>query len=147
MRPMKLILVCLTALLPLSTLAASTDPVVGERALREECSAFSQSGMRDCLVKTAETSQKALRQAEEMVAGTLSKWDEDSKYVSLAKARLAASSKEFARYRDAHCAFSLSLGGGAAGNALDMRRLACVSELNNRRAQQLRDAVSDLPLK
>lgn len=147
MRPMKLILVCLTALLPLSTLAASTDPVVGERALREECSAFSQAGMRDCLVKTAETSQKALRQAEEMVAGTLSKWDEDSKYVSLAKARLAASSKEFARYRDAHCAFSLSLGGGAAGNALDMRRLACVSELNNRRAQQLRDAVSDLPLK
>lgn len=147
MRPMKLILVCLTALLPLSTLAASTDTVVGERALREECSAFSQAGMRDCLVKTAETSQKALRQAEEMVAGTLSKWDEDSKYVSLAKARLAASSKEFARYRDAHCAFSLSLGGGAAGNALDMRRLACVSELNNRRAQQLRDAVSDLPLK
>lgn len=147
MRPMKLILVCLTALLPLSTLAASTDPVVGERALREECSAFSQAGMRDCLVKTAETSQKALRQAEEMVAGTLSKWDEDSKYISLAKARLAASSKEFARYRDAHCAFSLSLGGGAAGNALDMRRLACVSELNNRRAQQLRDAVSDLPLK
>lgn len=147
MRPMKLILVCLTALLPLSTLAASTDPVVGERALRDECSAFSQAGMRDCLVKTAETSQKALRQAEEMVAGTLSKWDEDSKYVSLAKTRLAASSKEFARYRDAHCAFSLSLGGGAAGNALDMRRLACVSELNNRRAQQLRDAVSDLPLK
>lgn len=147
MRPMKLILVCLTALLPLSTLAASTDPVVGERALREECSAFSQAAMRDCLVKAAETSQKALRQAEEMVAGTLSKWDEDSKYISLAKARLAASSKEFARYRDAHCAFSLSLGGGAAGNALDMRRLACVSELNNRRAQQLRDAVSDLPLK
>ena len=147
MRPMKLILVCLTALLPLSPLAASTDPVVGERALREECSASSQAGMRDCLLKTAETSQKALRQAEEAVADSLSKWDEDSKYVSLAKARLAASSMEFTRYRDAHCAFSLSLGGGAAGNALDMRRLACVSELNNRRAQQLRDAVSDLPLK
>ncbi|PHP90694.1 hypothetical protein CFB52_003385 [Burkholderia sp. AU18528] len=40
-----------------------------------------------------------------------------------------------------------SLGGGAIGNALEMRRLACVAELNNRRAAQLRDAVSDLPLK
>ncbi|MEB2502855.1 MULTISPECIES: hypothetical protein [Burkholderia] len=40
-----------------------------------------------------------------------------------------------------------SLGGGAIGNALEMQRLACVAELNNRRAAQLRDAVSDLPLK
>ena len=147
MRTLKLIGFCLAAYLPVSALAASTDAVLGERALREECSALSQAGMRDCLAKKAETSQEALRQAEKKVAGTLSKWDEDRKYINQAKVKLAASNKDFAKYRDAQCAFASSLGGGAIGNALDMSRLACVSELNDRRAEQLRDAVSDLPLK
>jgi len=144
---MKLIGFCLAAYLPVWALAASTDPAIGERALREECSAYSQAGMRDCLAKKAESSQKALRQAEEKVASTLSTWDEDHKYIHQAKFKLAASNKDFAKYRDAQCAFASSLGGGAIGNAFDMRRLACVSELNNRRAVQLRDAVTDLPLK
>jgi len=144
---MKLLGVFLAAYMPVSALAAATPPAPGERALREECSAFSEAGMRDCLAKHADKSQKALRQAEEKVASTLSKWDEDNKYANEAKAKLAASNKDFARYRDAQCAFASSLGGGAIGNALDMRRLACVSELNDRRAEQLLDAVSDLPLK
>ena len=113
----------------------------------EECSAFSQSGMRDCLAKKAENSQKALLQAEEKVVNTLSKWDEDNKYVSQAKGKLTASNKEFSKYRETQCEFSASLSGGGAGSAHEMGRLACVSELNNRRAEQLRDAVSDLPLK
>jgi uncharacterized protein YecT (DUF1311 family) len=147
MRAMKLIGFCLAAYLPVSALADSTAPALGERALREECSAFSQAGMRDCLAKKAEKSQKALRQAEEKVANTLSKWDEDNKYIKQAKAKLAESNKEFAKYRETQCVFSASLSGGGAGNAHEMGRLACVVELNNRRAEQLRDAVSDLPLK
>ena len=127
--------------------AASTTAVFDERALREECSAFSEAGMRDCLTEKSKKSQKALSQAEEKVVDTLSKWDEDSKFLQLAKARLSASGKAFAKYRDEQCAFASSLGGGAIGNALEIRRLACVTELNNRRAAQLRDAVSDLPLK
>ena len=146
MRTLKLMGSCLAAFVPAWALAASTASA-GERALREECSATSQSEMRDCLAKRAERSQRALRQAEENVAGTLSKWDEDSRYVSHAKARLAASHREFSKYREAQCDFSASLSGGGAGNAHELRRLACVSELNDRRAEQLRDAVSDLPLK
>ncbi len=155
MRTVKLICFWLVAYFPLFALAASsafatataTAPVFGERALREECSAFSQAGMRDCLAKKAENSQRALRQTEEKVADILSKWDEDVKYIDLAKAKFAASGKVFAKYRDEQCAFALSLGGGAIGNALEMRRLACVAELNNRRVEQLREALSDLPLK
>jgi len=147
MRTMKLIGFCLAACFPVSVLAASTAPALGERALREECSAFSQAGMRDCLAKKAESSREALRQAEEKVASALSKWAEDQKYINQAQLKFAASNKDFAQYRDAQCAFASSLGGGAIGNALDMRRLACVSELNQRRAEQLRDAVADLPLK
>lgn len=147
MYAMKLIGFCLAAYFPVSVLAASMAPVLGERALREECSEFSQAGMRDCLTKKAENSQKLLRQAEEKVASTLSKWDEDHKYVNQAKIELAASNKDFVKYRDTHCEFLASLSGGGAGNANAMGRLACVSELNNRRAEQLHDAVSDLPLK
>ena len=147
MRTMKLIGFCLAAYLPVVALAASNVSILGERALREECSAFSQAGMRDCLATKAENSQKALRQAEESVARVVSKRDEDSQYVNQAKAKPAASSKEFAKYREIQCAFASSLGGGAIGNALEMRRLACISELNDRRAEQLSSAVSELPLK
>lgn len=147
MRTLKLVGCGMAALLPALAPAASAAPAAGERALREECSAASQAEMRDCLAKKAESSRRALRQAEENVASILSKWDEDSKFVGQAKARLAASHKEFSRYREAQCDFSASLSGGGAGNAREMRRLACVSELNGRRAEQLRDAVSDLPLK
>ncbi|MFC5475003.1 lysozyme inhibitor LprI family protein [Paraherbaspirillum soli] len=121
--------------------------VQSERAAREECSAYSQAGMRECLAKKANASAAELSKAENKVRRTLAKWDEDTKYVNLAKAKFETSNKEFGRYRDAHCAFDVSLGGGAIGNALEIGRLACVFELNSRRAAQLRDAISDLPLK
>ena len=142
-------LICLGAAicLPAIALAASTAPATGERALLEECSAFSQAGMRDCLEEKAENSQKAVGQAEQKMVGTLSRWDEDNRYIRQAKANLVASNKKFAEYRETPCEFSASPGGGAAGDAHDIRRMACVSELNNRRAEQLANAASDLPLK
>ncbi|MDR3439631.1 lysozyme inhibitor LprI family protein [Telmatospirillum sp.] len=147
MRTIKRIGFCLAASLPALIFSTSSASVLDERALREECSALSQAGMQDCLAKKAKNSQDVLRQAEENVASLLSKWDEDDKYVNQAKANLAASNKEFVKYRESQCELSASLGGGAIGNALEMRRLACVAELNSRRSEQLRDAVSDLPLK
>ncbi|WP_232444384.1 lysozyme inhibitor LprI family protein [Burkholderia ubonensis] len=51
------------------------------------------------------------------------------------------------KYREAQCEFSASLSGGGAGNAHEMGRLACIAELNTRRVEQLRNAVSGLPLK
>ncbi|NUE67574.1 lysozyme inhibitor LprI family protein [Snodgrassella sp. ESL0253] len=138
---------CLVALLPVTSFAASTTTIHDERALREECSAFSQAGMRECLKKEAVKSQKALQMAEKKALNTLSKWDEKPKYISLAKANLIAANQDFARYRDTQCKFASSLGAGAAGNSLEIQRLACVAELNNRRANQLHDAISDLHLK
>jgi uncharacterized protein YecT (DUF1311 family) len=102
--------------------------------------------MRDCLAEKAEASQKALRRAEEKMAGTLSKWDEDDKYVNQGREKLVASNRKFAEYRKTQCEFAASLSRGGAGNAHELGRLACVSELNNRRAEQLRDAASDWPL-
>ncbi|MHA6575446.1 lysozyme inhibitor LprI family protein [Pseudomonas yamanorum] len=148
MRSVKLICFWLAVYLPLSAFATSPPALaLGERTLREECSAFSEAGMRDCLEKKSENSQKALRQAEGKVASTLQKWDEDAKYISQAKAKLTASNKDFAKYRDSQCEFLASLSGGAAGNAHEIGRLACVAELNNRRVEQLHEAISNLPLK
>jgi len=132
---------------PLCVLAAASPPAANERALREECSAFSQAGMRDCLAHKAESSQRALKKAEKSAAAALSRWDEDSRYRQQAQARLAASQKAFVQYRDAQCRFAYSLGSGAIGNALEMRRLACLAELNGGQASRLDDALSDLPLK
>ena len=127
--------------------AGATEAAPSERALREECSAFSQAGMRACLAAKATESQQRLTQAEEAAASAITRWDEDLSYTRAALAKLAASSKDFSRYRGAQCAFAASLRGGGAGNAHEMGRLACVAELNGRRAAQLRDAVSDLPPK
>lgn len=65
----------------------------------------------------------------------------------LGAAKLTAASREFVKYRDVHCAFEASLGGRAAGNALDMRHLGCVLELNLVRAGQLGAMTANLPAK
>ncbi|CAN7408455.1 DUF1311 domain-containing protein [Trinickia sp. LjRoot230] len=116
-----------------------------ERAIREQCSEYAEAGMRDCLDKSVRESEKALNDAERKTLDAISKWDEDAKFIGLAKNKLRSSGKAFTEYRAAQCAFAASLGGGAIGNALDMRRAACVAELNNRRAEQLRSAAGNLP--
>ena len=131
---------------PVLACAASGIVVQTEREMYEECSAFSQAGMQECLAKKAEDSQRTLQQAEKKVVSALSKWDEDDKYIKESKAKFAAANKEFIRYRKAQCAFGSSLGGGVGG-VREMGRLGCVTELNNRRAQQLLDAVFGMPSK
>ncbi|UZR27350.1 lysozyme inhibitor LprI family protein [Methylococcus mesophilus] len=115
--------------------------------VRQECSVYSEAEMRICLLKKAGESETKLKEAEDYVLGRLAKWDEDTKYVALAKAKLMASSLAFVRYRETQCAFAESLGGGAVGNGLAMLRLGCVFELNIRRAEQLKVAVDSLILK
>jgi uncharacterized protein YecT (DUF1311 family) len=146
----KMMLICFGLVFSTTHAFAGTDAddsILSEYALREECSAYSESGMRDCLATKAHESQKTLEQAEKQVGIKLSRWDQEAQYIKLAKTNLVASGRAFAKYRQEHCAFAAALGGSAIGNALEIRRLACVAELNNRRAKQLRDAVSDLPLK
>ena len=118
-----------------------------ERGVLEECGAYPEAGMRECLVKKSHESTTALKRAEEQAIVALSKWDEDAKYISLAKGKLSASCKAYEHYRDAQCAFTSSLGGGAIGNALELRRLACLVGLNNGRTQQLNTGAAAVPKK
>lgn len=138
---------CLIVMLSASAAADELQATPTERELREACSAYSEAGMRDCLADKVRESVRVLALAERDVGDALSKWDEDAKYIRSARAKLGVSGKTFAKYRDEQCAFAASIGGGAIGNALELRRLACVAELNDRRAEQLRHAVSDLSLK
>jgi len=137
---------CLVCYLPVLAFAASDDSVLGERALREECSHayFHQVEVRECLAKKAADSQQALQQAEAHMLSAFAKWDEWESVITRAKANLAAANQSFVKYRHDQCEFAASLGGGAIGAALDMGRLACVAELNNRRTAQLHDAAADL---
>jgi hypothetical protein len=111
----------------------------------EECGAYSQAGMRECLAKKSRESAFALKQAESKAVAAIAKWDEDAKYVALAKEKLKASDAAFERYREAQCALAASLGGGAIGNALEIRRLACVTDLNRLRAESVSAAATALP--
>jgi uncharacterized protein YecT (DUF1311 family) len=117
------------------------------RALVDECYAYSEAGARECLTKNLRKSEHALKTAQDKAVGTLSKWDEDPRYITAAKQKLQTSNAAFEQYREAQCAFAYSLGGGAIGNALDMRRLACGIELNSKRTAEVSTAISTLPLK
>lgn len=119
--------------------------IQSERGALEQCGAHSEAGMRECLAKMSYESSTALKRAEAQAIAALSKWDEDAKYVSIAKEKLKASSKAYEQYRDAQCAFASSLGGGAIGNALEMRRLSCLVGLNAARTKQLSTDSSTLP--
>jgi uncharacterized protein YecT (DUF1311 family) len=126
---------------------AKTDDIPNERAVRRACSdeALSEVDISECLEKAAATSEKTLKQAEYYALATLSGWDEDKEYIDLAKTRLITAGKTFAQFRADQCSFAASMGGGAIGAALEMRRNACIAELNLRRAKQLRDFMDTLP--
>ncbi len=141
----KSVIAALAICAPALAIAATPPAVLGELALREECSASSQADMRQCMEQHAMKSQQTLRHAEDRVAEALKNWDEDKKYAEQAQALLKASKAEFVRYRDSQCEFLASLSGGSAGNASQIRRQACIAELNGKRAAQLLDAVSELP--
>jgi len=96
------------------------------------------------LEQKAKISERALTQAEEKLNAAFATWDVDAKYVTLSKSNFSDSTKIFSNYRKAQCELSASLGGAAIGTALQLRRLACIAELNNRRAAQLRGAAADL---
>lgn len=117
--------------------------VQSERDLRAECSTASE-GMRECLEAKARASSVELKEAQIAALTAVSGWNEDQRYIVAASSKLASAEQAFVRYRTAQCAFAFALGGGAIGNALDVRRLACEAEQNLIRASQLRAAAFDL---
>jgi hypothetical protein len=124
---------------------STTGSESNERSLREACGASSQAAMKDCLAKKADESQKELDKAEILVTSKLAQWDEDARYINRAKTSEIAAAQSFVQFRKAQCDFVASLSGGAAGNAGEARRLACIASLNADRAAALRSAVSELP--
>lgn len=147
MRTMTIVGVVLVMYFPILALGIPTIPDMDSYALRMECSVHSQAEMQDCLAEKAKSSLELLKDIENEVLGILSSWDEDSKYVRQSRASLIRSNKNFVTYREAQCDYSASLSGGGVGGSHEMRRLACIAELNYRRAKQLHDEASALPLK
>jgi hypothetical protein len=113
----------------------------------DQCGEFSQAGMRECLEKKVGESTRSLAAAEAGMRAAIGHWDEDRKFLAQAEAKLRASASDFAEYRAGHCAFVTSLGGGAIGNALELRRLACVFAMNMQRAQELTRLAAEIPRK
>jgi len=124
--------------------ALAQEPMTGERALRYECST-EPAGINECLTDKVSQSVTRLRDAHSFATRQLAAWDEDARYVKLARTRLAAADRSFENFKRAHCAFAASMGGGAVGHALETGRLACVADLNVRQADLIRSLVARLP--
>lgn len=129
-----------------STLCAIAAPVLDELALRDKCGeeSFSQVEFQQCLKKEAEKSEQNLERTEKEVRDILSKRDELEVFARVAQNNFEVSNIEFAKYRTAQCKYMGSLLGGI-GTAKG--RYACMAELNNRRAVELRKSASLLYLK
>ena len=138
----------LAACLALATVGtAGAVEVQSEKAARDDCSGNSQAEMTQCLSAKAAASVEALNAARAHARAAIDQWYEDAKYVHLATQKLDSADQAFQRYRTAECAFNRSLGGGAIGNALDMRTLACEVEMNLTRADQLEQLASRIRAK
>jgi uncharacterized protein YecT (DUF1311 family) len=111
----------------------------------DRCSARAQGDLRACLEAEVRASEAVLKAAEDAADAALTRWDEDAKYRVSASAALQSSRQSFSLFRETQCAFSAALGGGAIGNALAVRRLACIGELNRQQAAWLKQAVAGLP--
>jgi hypothetical protein len=127
--------------------SAGAVEVQSEKAARDDCSGNSQAEMSACLATKATASRDALNASRENVRAAIGRWYEDAKYIRQATARLDEADKAFEKYRAAECAFNRALGGGAIGNALDMRTLACQVELNTTHADQLDQLASRIRAK
>lgn len=125
---------------------ASASAPAQKTGAAEKCSANGQAAMRDCLSQKLAESATLLKQAEEQSLARIAKWNEDANVIKLAIARLQESNAAFKKFRTAHCAYASSLGGGAAGNAPEIRRHACAVDANMQRADQLKSAIASLPL-
>ncbi|WP_338768621.1 lysozyme inhibitor LprI family protein [Massilia sp. METH4] len=127
--------------------SADQQNIAPVEEILDTCSYSSQAGMRDCLEDSVRDSSTAVNAAEKKFAATMSRWDERQKYIAAAHMQFNISKRAFLKYRDEQCALAAALGGGAIGNALELRRLACIYELNRERSNQLTRFSSSLYLK
>ena len=116
-----------------------------EYDIRKNCSEqkFSQAEMQQCVRKSATDSEVLLGQIEKQVLAKIQMWNEDKRYVISAKQKFEIAEKNFLNYRRDYCKWAASLGGGAIGTALEVRRNACIAELNNIHVQQLRTMMKN----
>ena len=140
----RLIWSCLVCLPP-AVLAEPTSQL----SLRNQCSDafFSQVEVKACLEKASSASLQALAQAEQRMVHALNHWDQEPHHIHQARLQLTASQKAFVLYRDQQCKLLSAIGGGATGNTYLIRKLACTTELNQRRTAQLLETVAELPSK
>jgi uncharacterized protein YecT (DUF1311 family) len=128
-------------------LASSQVGPTSQAEVRDMCSLqnFSQVAFGNCLKAYAGESAARLAKAEREAVARIENWDEDARYRAQARGALATSNAEFLRFRARECGFASALAGGSIGTAHEHWRLACVYELNIRRAASLDGFVGGLP--
>lgn len=106
---------------------------------RQECSIErSHVEMRACLQVKAQTSANELGNVEANMRKSLAAWDQDPVYIKRSTSIFDSSAKQFTLFRTQQCEFIASLAAG--GNGQGDLRLSCVSDLNEKRIAQIKQA-------
>lgn len=99
-----------------------------------------------CVNQSLKESEILLKDTQVEALQKLDQWDEELPYKMQSKKALLLSNEQFIHYREKECYFFQTLGGGAIGHALNLRRKGCEYNLNIERVQKLKNKLDQLPM-
>jgi hypothetical protein len=88
------------------------------------------SDVKVCAEKKFEASEKLLVQKEKQEPRMLDTWFEEEYFKGDARRYMLISNREFEKYKNKYCDFSMSVMGNAEAAVHEVRRLSCLTSLN-----------------
>ncbi|WP_415497384.1 hypothetical protein [Acetobacter sp.] len=95
------------------------------------------SDVRLCAEKNFEASERLLVQKEKQEPRMLDTWFEEEYFKGDARRYMPIRNREFEKYKNKYCDFSMSVMGDAESAAHEVRRLSCLTSLNLQYIAQL----------
>jgi hypothetical protein len=107
--------------------------------LYSQCSEdfFVSSEIVVCLTEKLAESEKRLVNAQKRALMLLDQWDVDQAHKAEAKKNIIESNREFKKYKQDNCNFSMSLMAGSVSNSHEIYEKACLASLNLHYIEQI----------
>jgi uncharacterized protein YecT (DUF1311 family) len=122
--------------LGLSPLISLAEAIPVDQAIKECWESNDHRGLSLCISKRATTAQENLETVENAMREAIAKSKEQANYLQPVQQSFEASVKSYRNYRTTQCQLREAL--AAMGNGATEIRLACETELDTNRAEQLK---------
>ncbi|WP_148300092.1 lysozyme inhibitor LprI family protein [Acetobacter papayae] len=127
-------MVCCFSMVPAFVCAAPSTNDLSQACYRQF---RALSDVRLCAEKKFEASERLLVQKEQQEPRMLDTWFEEEYFKGDARRYMPISNREFEKYKNKYCDFSMSVMGDAESAAHEVRRLSCLTSLNLQYIAQL----------